>query len=366
MADPIYGPYGSPIIDNFDRADGDPGVDWVAPFWTGEAKPSISGNRIDAGGYPQTTWKAMRRAVPLNHENCEVWAVPSSTSFMNLYARAASLIYPSGGGYQVSCLFPDGYEYIKRKINGTDLRLAGGWEAGQSALSGSPPIALSCIGSLLEAYYWDGAAWVLKCSVTDTYWAGAAYLGMDITGTLDNFGGGVLAPVNTVLPVVSGTYAPGETISVSNGSWSTPFGHPVSAYTYQWRRYNAYCTAYTDISGATSGTYVLTADDMAYNIRCWVRATNGLGYMESVSAIPPVSNLRLPSIYGLAKENWVLSVDPGEWANAPTSVAYQWRRCDSAGASCSDIPGATLSSYRCAAADVGSTIRVAVTATNPA
>ena len=46
------------------------------------------------------------------------------------------------------------------------------------------------------------------------------------------------------------------------------------------------------------------------------------------------------------------------------SYAYQWRRCDAAGANCVDIAGATGSTYDLTAADVGSTIRVIVTATN--
>ena len=47
-----------------------------------------------------------------------------------------------------------------------------------------------------------------------------------------------------------------------------------------------------------------------------------------------------------------------------TSYAYQWRRCDAGGAGCSDILGATLSSYIPSADDVGSTLRCVVTAEN--
>ncbi len=47
-------------------------------------------------------------------------------------------------------------------------------------------------------------------------------------------------------------------------------------------------------------------------------------------------------------------------------VAYQWRRCDTSGASCTDVAGATSTTYGLTSADVGSTIRVAVTASNGA
>ena len=57
----------------------------------------------------------------------------------------------------------------------------------------------------------------------------------------------------------------------------------------------------------------------------------------------------------------------GTWANAPTSYAYQWVRCDPVGelTSCSDIVGATGSgAYTLVNADAGSTLRIKVTASN--
>jgi hypothetical protein len=48
------------------------------------------------------------------------------------------------------------------------------------------------------------------------------------------------------------------------------------------------------------------------------------------------------------------------------SYAYQWQRCNSSGASCLPISGATSSSYLLGSADVGSTMRISVTASNSA
>ncbi len=64
-------------------------------------------------------------------------------------------------------------------------------------------------------------------------------------------------------------------------------------------------------------------------------------------------------------EGNTLTASAGTWTANPTSYAYQWQDCDPSGASCSPIGGAVTASYRLAAGDVGHTLRVAVTASNP-
>jgi hypothetical protein len=88
-----------------------------------------------------------------------------------------------------------------------------------------------------------------------------------MSGMMLAFAGGSYgaAPVNTVAPVVSGTATVGQTLSTTNGTWT---GAPAPTFTYQWQRVT------TNISGATSSTYVLVAADVANTIRCVVKATN--------------------------------------------------------------------------------------------
>lgn len=59
-----------------------------------------------------------------------------------------------------------------------------------------------------------------------------------------------------------------------------------------------------------------------------------------------------------------LGATSGDWNFAPDSYSYQWERCDTAGANCIDIAGATSASYTPAGTDAGSTLRVRVVATN--
>jgi hypothetical protein len=82
------------------------------------------------------------------------------------------------------------------------------------------------------------------------------------------------APVNTVAPVVSGTATFGQTLSSTTGTWT---GIPTPTFTYQWQRVT------TNISGATSSTYVLVAADVGSTIRCVVTATNSTAAVSANS-----------------------------------------------------------------------------------
>jgi hypothetical protein len=79
----------------------------------------------------------------------------------------------------------------------------------------------------------------------------------------------------------------------------------------------------------------------------------------------PPQNTSPPTVSGAAEQGQTLTANAGTWTGSP-SFGYQWRRCDSGGAGCADIAGATAQTYVLAAADVGSTIRVVVTGTNGA
>ncbi len=88
---------------------------------------------------------------------------------------------------------------------------------------------------------------------------------------------------------------------------------------------------------------------------------------QSQGTATPPANTAAPTISGTAQQGQTLTASNGSWSGTtPLTYRYQWRHCDTAGNTCGNISGATNQSYLLAAADVGTTIRVVVTATNTA
>jgi hypothetical protein len=74
------------------------------------------------------------------------------------------------------------------------------------------------------------------------------------------------------------------------------------------------------------------------------------------------ANTSPPSISGTPAVGSTLQASSGSWQGRSISYSYQWQRCSSG--SCAAISGKTGSSYLVDSADVGDTLRVAVTAKN--
>ena len=83
------------------------------------------------------------------------------------------------------------------------------------------------------------------------------------------------APVNTVLPSITGTAEVGQTLTVVPGTWT---GYPTPTKTYQWKRNG------TPIGGATGTTYVCVAADGGQALTVTETATNSVGSASATSA----------------------------------------------------------------------------------
>jgi hypothetical protein len=179
-------------------------------------------------------------------------------------------------------------------------------------------------------------------------------------------------PVNTTTPSIDGQAHEGQTLSASPGAW---IGTAPLTYAYQWQRCDSAGGTCVLVAGATEQTYTASSADLGSTLRVSVTASNDLSTSATsaptavVAAAPPTAtapaNITQPSISGSAREDETVMGDAGGWSGTtPLSLAYQWRRCDSSGAGCADIVGATAQTYVVAAADVGHTLRLLVTGSN--
>jgi Bacterial Ig-like domain (group 3) len=171
------------------------------------------------------------------------------------------------------------------------------------------------------------------------------------------------APANTVLPKISGTVALGDTLTLTQGTWSN-----AKSITDQWEDCSGSPLACTAISGATGLTYVVASTDAGRTIEVLETATNA-GGSSSVSSsgmalTAPPTNGAAPRITGVVQQGQTLTESHGQWTNNPTSYAITWYRCDGSGANCATVAGATPQTYALTSADVGGTIVVEETASN--
>lgn len=193
------------------------------------------------------------------------------------------------------------------------------------------------------------------------------------------------APVNTIAPqVLVQTHGDRNTEPLANapqagqvlvrgqGAWTG--SSPLALSGVKWYRCNPDGSGCAQVGSAWK--YAVQSADSGYALKLTVTFTDPDGTTSASAFTDPVggaspppsgsapSNTALPTVSGPAEVGATLTALTGSWLNSPTAYAYQWRRCDSAGVACSPVAGATAPSYALTSADVGSTMRVEVTATN--
>jgi hypothetical protein len=109
----------------------------------------------------------------------------------------------------------------------------------------------------------------LRVVVTAANSDGKASATSDATNPVGSANG----PSNTVRPTVSGTETVGQTLSVSNGTWSpTP-----TSFTRQWQQCDADAANCVNIAGATGQTYGVRSGDTGHRLRALVTAHTSSG-----------------------------------------------------------------------------------------
>ncbi len=170
--------------------------------------------------------------------------------------------------------------------------------------------------------------------------------------------------INTTPPSITGIPQVTQTLHANPGTWNIQ-----SSVTYTWQRCDA-DGASNCIAVASGPAYVLAVADDARTIVLYATAASP---GQTVSAHSPALTIQAqplpqatvtPNISGTPARGQALTASQGSWANNPTSLATQWQRCNSSGAACQSIAGATGGQYTVTKADEGSTLTVLVTAAN--
>ena len=190
----------------------------------------------------------------------------------------------------------------------------------------------------------------LQCEVTATNFAGSAIATSAPVTVL-----AVIAPVNSVLPTITGSGEVGLDVTCDTGTWdNTP-----TTTAPQWLANGL------PILGATSSTYTVV-DPVGTELRCQVTASNSAGSAVATSdplfvvplAVPTSTNP--PYIQGITDEGSPLTCEEGAWTSMIVdNYAYEWRADGVA------VVGATTDTWTITV-PAGTSITCFVTATNGA
>ena len=178
-------------------------------------------------------------------------------------------------------------------------------------------------------------------------------------------------PTATALPTISGTLSVGQTLNASSGTWDPAL---TNAPSYQWYRCVSQNVATcSQISGATTSSYLLTNTDGANYLQVQVTALNAGGGTTVTSAITgrvttQPSSTSPPIISGAIAVGSTLTLVSGNWTDLviPFYYSYSWQSCTTAVVStCTDIPGATTNTFVVTTKEVSKFLRgvVSVVAT---
>lgn len=189
----------TPILDNFNRADGSVGSNWTSPVWTGDGSFSIISNQFGAvsGTNISMYWSAT--SFSADQEAYVTIMTPPANDSANVVSVYCRL---SGQGTAA----PTYYAATLRKLSGTDTvtleRIVSGTitsigSAKSIEFAAGDGLALTCVGSVIASWRRSGSTWIFVDAVNDTTITSGGYIGIESrqVARLDDFGGGNYVPI---------------------------------------------------------------------------------------------------------------------------------------------------------------------------
>lgn len=196
----------TPILDNFNRADGGLGTNWTSPVPSTDATPTILTNVVIAGSgvFASSYWNRLT-SIGETECYCTVPAVSTGFSQVEIYGRLTTVGAGTTNGYSGKFDVSGGIDvtrYVNGGSSGSLLHLTGNTAAGHKC-----GIAVKTSGSnyVIEVWKDTGSGWSQLGAYTDVGRAssnpvlGSGTIGFREFGdatvgrSIDDFGGG--APV---------------------------------------------------------------------------------------------------------------------------------------------------------------------------
>ena len=198
-----------------------------------------------------------------------------------------------------------------------------------------------------------------------------AYRGLDPTRPIDDVGGTARRNVARILaPSVTASMPQTLVVGVFGHSGvqadTLPVGSTMRIDVSTRRTPQGASTKVGDFTRARAGASGRRFAGLSGRAACSIGQQLALRSLPVGTRLGPPVNTTLPGIDGAAAVGQRLTATAGAWSRSPSSLSFRWRRCNSGGDACSEIPGAGASSYLVTAAEAGSRLRVVVTAANQA
>jgi large repetitive protein len=170
--------------------------------------------------------------------------------------------------------------------------------------------------------------------------------------------GAASGPILTKRPAVTGEATQGGRLVASSGSWSATGS---LRYSYDWYRCDTMGRHCRILRGVHTRSHKPGTNDVGFTLSVAVRATDGSGSTTAFASLigpiagarPRIDSLSQPVVSGPAVQGSAVRVDAGRWRPKPSSLDYQWARCNAELRACAAISGETADKHAIGSADLG-------------
>jgi hypothetical protein len=167
-----------------------------------------------------------------------------------------------------------------------------------------------------------------------------------------------VGPLPTKRPIVRGDATQGGRLVASHGSWS---GTGALRYAYEWYRCDTMGRHCRLLRGVDGRSHRPGANDVGRTLSVAVRATDRTGSTRAFASLvgpiagagPQLDSLAQPVVAGSAVQGGTVRVGSGRWRPKPSTVVYQWARCNAELRACAAITGETGATHAIGTADLG-------------